>query len=140
MDNGLGVLGIARKAGRVEAGEEPTGAAARAGKASALFTASDISGNSLRRARGFAEAGKAPMIELPFSKGEIGAALGRTDTVMFAITDTGLAAAFLKRLAASDPENYSEASALMEKRAETLRLQSRSTAKRTGLGRRRKKI
>ena len=41
MDSVLHLLGIARKAGRVEVGEEPVGAAARAHQAKLILTAAD---------------------------------------------------------------------------------------------------
>ena len=50
MDSVLHLLGIARKAGRVEVGEEPVGAAARAHQAKLILTAADGADNSLRRA------------------------------------------------------------------------------------------
>ena len=48
MDSVLHLLGIARKAGRVEVGEEPVGAAARAHQAKLILTACDGADNSLR--------------------------------------------------------------------------------------------
>ena len=40
MDNALHLIGIARRAGRLEVGEEPVGAAARAGQASSPCSSS----------------------------------------------------------------------------------------------------
>ena len=54
MDNVLHLLGIARKAGRVEVGEEPVGASARARQARLILVASDAADNSARRAAHFA--------------------------------------------------------------------------------------
>ena len=45
MDNVLHLLGIARKAGRVEVGEEPVGASARARQARLILVASDAADN-----------------------------------------------------------------------------------------------
>ena len=47
MDNALHLIGIARRAGRLEVGEEPVGAAARAGHARLLVLAADAAGLSL---------------------------------------------------------------------------------------------
>ena len=58
MDSALHLLGIARKAGRVEVGEEPAGAACRARQARVLLVAADAADNSVRRAARFAEAGQ----------------------------------------------------------------------------------
>ena len=56
MPNSLNVLGLARKAGFVEAGEEAAGAACRAGKARVLLVASDASANAQHRAENFTAA------------------------------------------------------------------------------------
>ena len=45
----LSMLGLALKAGRVEAGEEPVGAAARAKKARVIFVAQDAARMTARR-------------------------------------------------------------------------------------------
>ena len=77
MDSVLHLLGIARKAGRVEVGEEPVGAAARAHQAKLILTACDGADNSLRRAAHFAETGKVPCLTTPYTKGGLGSAVGR---------------------------------------------------------------
>ena len=98
MDNVLHLLGIARKAGRVEVGEEPVGASARARQARLILVASDAADNSARRAAHFAQAGKAPWFRVPYTKGELGGTVGRASCAMLALTDVGLAAALLARL------------------------------------------
>ena len=110
MDNVLHLLGIARKAGRVEVGEEPVGASARARQARLILVASDAADNSARRAAHFAQAGKAPWFRVPYTKGELGGTVGRASCAMLALTDVGLAAALLARLAAGAPETYGAAS------------------------------
>ena len=52
MDNTLHLLGIAQKAGRLEVGEEPVGAAARARQARVILLACDAAANTARRAEG----------------------------------------------------------------------------------------
>ena len=47
MDSALHLLGIARKAGRAEVGEEPAGAACRARQARVLLVAADAADNSI---------------------------------------------------------------------------------------------
>ena len=92
MDNVLHLLGIARKAGRVEVGEEPVGASARARQARLILVASDAADNSARRAAHFAQAGKAPWFRVPYTKGELGGTVGRASCAMLALTDvTGAA-------------------------------------------------
>ena len=109
MDSVLHLLGIARKAGRVEVGEEPVGAAARAHQAKLILTACDGADNSLRRAAHFAEIGKVPHLPTPYTKGGLGGAVGRSACTMLALTDVGLAAAIAAKLAQADPEHCSAA-------------------------------
>ena len=49
MNSALHLLGIARKAGRLEIGEEPVAAAVRAGHARLVLVAGDAAENSVRR-------------------------------------------------------------------------------------------
>ena len=118
MDNVLHLLGIARKAGRVEVGEEPVGASARARQARLILVASDAADNSARRAAHFAQARKAPWFRVPYTKGELGGTVGRASCAMLALTDVGLAAALLARLAAGAPETYGAASAELSEKAD----------------------
>ncbi len=111
MDSVLHMVGIANKAGRLEIGEEPVGAAARARQAKLILVASDAAANSVRRAAHFAEAGRVPWTGVPYTKGELGGITGRASCAMLAVTDVGLASALLERLAASDPERYGALSA-----------------------------
>ena len=104
MDSALHLLGIARKAGRAEVGEEPAGAACRARQARVLLLAADAADNSVRRAARFAEAGQVPCLRTPWDKGTLGGAVGRTACAMVALTDAGLAAALVEKLAQADPE------------------------------------
>ncbi|WP_300605590.1 50S ribosomal protein L7 [uncultured Oscillibacter sp.] len=113
-NNVLSLLGLALRGGRLVVGEEPTALAAKAGQARLLLTSSDAAGNTLRRAEHLAEEGHCLHLTLPFSKAELGGALGRGSAAVAALTDTGLAAAVAERLAQADPERYGEAAARME--------------------------
>ena len=57
MEHILSLIGLAKKAGRVEIGEEPVGSAARGKKARVILIAADAADASVRRARSFADAG-----------------------------------------------------------------------------------
>ena len=61
MNKALNYLGLAKKAGLLEIGEENTGAAIRGGKARLVLLASDASDNAGRRAEGFLHGKKTPM-------------------------------------------------------------------------------
>jgi len=110
----LSLLGLALRGGRLAVGEEPAALAARAGQARLIVLASDAAGNTLRRAEHLAGEGHCLWLTLPFTKAELGGALGRGSAAVAALTDTGLAAAVTERLALLDPERYGEAAARMD--------------------------
>ena len=112
----LHLLGLARKGGRVEVGEEPVSAIARSGHARVILVASDAAENSLRRAQSFAENSKTPFMHTPFTKEEMGHAVGRSTCAMLALTDFGLAAAIGNKLAQQNPEQYAEVAALLSQK------------------------
>ena len=128
MDSALRLLGIARKAGRVEVGEEPAGAACRARQARLLLVAADAADNSVRRAAHFAEAGKVPWLKVPWDKGTMGGAVGRSACAMLALTDAGLAAALAEKLAQAHPEAAAAAEELSGKAARALQRQKEQRA------------
>lgn len=117
-DAALHLLGLARKAGRIEVGEEPVGAVCRARKAKLLILAHDAADNTVRRAEHFAQAGNTLCVRTPFTKEQMGGAVGRGSCAMAALTDAGLAASLLKKLAAADPEKYGEAAASLDTKAQ----------------------
>ena len=94
----LGFLGLAKKAGRVEFGDEGVSIAARAGKAKLIVTASDAGRSTLTRAENAGKTGKCPLAAVPFTKEELGAALGRDTVGVLALTDIGFAHAFTEKL------------------------------------------
>ena len=118
LDNTLHLLGIAQKAGRLEVGEEPVGAAARARQARVILLACDAAANTARRAGHFGEAGNVLWLTVPYTKSELGGAVGRASCAMLALTDAGLAASLVKKLAAADPERYGPAYEQLGKKAE----------------------
>lgn len=121
MDKARNYLSLARKAGRIELGEEPVGAAARAQKARLVVVASDAGDHTWRRAKSFVSGTDQPCIRVPFTKDELGQAVGRTSLALAALTDPALALAFLKALNA--PEKYADTLQSLEVR--TKRVQSR---------------
>lgn len=102
----LGMAGMALRAGRLEAGEEASGDACQYKKCRLLLVARDAGEGTRRRAGSFAEKGSCLLAEMPCSKEELGAALGRKSCAVAAVTDLGLAQAIAERLAAEDPEKY----------------------------------
>ena len=104
MDKSLNYLALARKAGRVELGEEPVGAAARAGKAYLIVVAADAGDHSWRRAKSYAAGTDQQCIRLSATKDELGQVIGRTSLAVAAFTDVSLALAFVKALEKSMPD------------------------------------
>lgn len=113
----LHLIGLAKKAGRLEIGEEPVGAVCRARQAKLILVAGDAASNTFRRAAHFGEAGNVLWLSLPNTKDEIGFTLGRSSVAMLALTDIGFAASLVKKLSAADPEKYAAAAAALDTKA-----------------------
>ena len=121
MDKALNYMALARKAGRIELGEEPVGAAARAQHARLVVVASDASDHTWRSAKSFVAGTGQECVKVPFDKDQLGLSVGRTSLAIAAFTDPALALAFLKAL--GDPEKYKEALENLDRR--TRRVQQR---------------
>ena len=121
MANALNYMALARKAGRIELGEEPVGAAARAQHARLVVVASDASDHTRRRAKSFVAGTQQQCVTVPFTKDQMGQAIGRSSLAIAAFTDPALALAFLKALGQDD--RYQEAIESLDKR--TKRVQQR---------------
>lgn len=117
MDKALNYMALARKAGRIELGEEPVGAAARAVKAWLVVVASDASDHTWRRAKSFVAGTNQQCIRLPFTKDEMGFAIGRTSLAIAAFTDPAMALAFVKALNGE----HAEVQAALEERTKRIR-------------------
>lgn len=98
MDKALNYLALARKAGFAELGEEPVGGAARAGKAYVILVAKDASDHTWRRSLSFAAGTQQQCVRLPYTKDEMGFAIGRTSLAVAAVTDVALALALVSSL------------------------------------------
>ena len=119
MDKALNYLSLARKAGRIELGEEPVGAVARAKKARLVLVASDAGDHSWRRAKSFVAGTEQICLKVPFTKDQLGEAIGRTSLAMAAFTDPAMALAFVKAL--GDPEKHKEALESLDRRTKRIR-------------------
>ena len=115
MDKALNYLSLARKAGKLELGEEPVGAAARAQHARLVVVASDASDHTWRRAKSFVAGTSQECVRLSYTKDDLGAAIGRQELAVAALTDPAMALAFLKAL--PDPERHTEAIQNLDKRS-----------------------
>ena len=119
MDRALNYMALARKAGRIELGEEPVGGAARAGKACLVVVAMDAGDHTWRRAKSFVAGTNQVAVKIPFTKDDIGMAIGRTSLAIAAFTDPAMALAFLKAL--PQQEKYSQELEALESRTQRVR-------------------
>ena len=111
MDKAMNYLSLARKGGLAELGEEPVGAAARAGKAYLILVAEDASDHTWRRAQSYAAGTDQRGVRIPATKDRMGQAIGRQALSIAAITDSSLALALIKAL--PEPEKYGKAAAVL---------------------------
>ena len=118
MHKALNYMSLARKAGRIELGEEPVGAAARAQKARLVVVASDASDHTWRRSKSFVAGTNQQCIRVAFTKDELGQAIGRASLAVAAFTDPALALAFVQALA--DPR-YDEVITHLQDRTNRVR-------------------
>ena len=116
MDKALNYLAIARKAGLAELGEEPVGAVTRAGKGYLVLVASAASDHTWRRAKSFVAGTEQQCVRLPYSKDEMGMAVGRSSLAIAAVTDAALALALVKSL----PDGDAAAEEALSRRTEKL--------------------
>ena len=113
----LHLLGLAKKAGKLEIGEEPVGAVCRSRHARLLLLAKDAAPNTCRRAAHFGEAGNVLWLQLPHTKDELGFLLGRKSCAMVAVTDFGIAGAIGEKLALLD-QRYAPAAEQLRSKAD----------------------
>ena len=123
MERILSMIGLAKKAGFVEIGEEPVGSAARSKHARVILVAGDAAASSVRRAYSFAQSGSCLCLTIDATKDQLGSALGRTSVAMVAVTDIGFAESIVKKLSAMDEERYGAA-------AEALHIKAKRAAER----------
>ena len=91
-DRALGLLGLGKRAGTVQAGEMPV---------RLLAVSCDAGEHTIRSAKNWS---KAPLLPLPWSKQELGTALGMRTCALLAVTDAGLALAFAEKLSGDHSE------------------------------------
>ena len=114
----LGFLGIAKKAGKIETGEEQVLALLSGKKARLVILAEDAADNVTRRIeRFFGDAG-AVIVRVPYTKAQLGGITGRSVCAVAALTDIGFAAGFAEKLNAEFPERYTEALERLKVKAE----------------------
>ena len=129
----LNLLGMMRRANAITIGEDKAAEIVRAGKAKLLLLASDVSENAARKAENLANGRNVQLLSLPFSREELGAALGLGGCSIAAVTDLGFASAWMKLLAAQWPEQFADAAKAVEDRREkAVRRKNQKGSKREG--------
>ena len=113
----LHLLGLARKAGRLEIGEEPVGAVCRARQARLVLLASDAAANTNRRAAHFGEAGNVLWLELPYPKRSWASTWAGAPAPCWPYR-RGLCRGGDRKLAARDPERYGPAAQQLRQKAD----------------------
>ena len=101
----LRLLGLAKRAGRTELGEDGVSGAE----------------NSIRRARNVTASSHAEVLSVPFTKEELGAACGRGSCAMLAITESGLAASAVQKLAVCCPGVYDDSVQRLQEKDKRIR-------------------
>ena len=99
-DKVLGLLGIARKAGKLQTGEETVGAMLAEKRARLTVLSSDAGEAVTRKVRSLAEGSRQKILKIPYDKLTLGASLGRPSVSVAAFTDVSMALAFVKALPA----------------------------------------
>lgn len=123
MDKALNYLALGRKGRMIELGEEPVGAAARANHARLVLVASDAADHTWRRAKSFVAGTQQQCLRLPYTKDEMGMAVGRTSLAIAAFTDAALALAFVRAL--GEPEKHRQVLEALEEKSDRIRQRQR---------------
>ena len=139
MDKALSLLALARKGGIAELGEEPVGGAARGGKAYVIPVAKDASDHTWRRAKSFAAGTEQQCVRLPWTKDQLGAAIGRDTLAIAAITDVQMALALVAALP-QEESNKPALEVLTAKAAKARQRQQEAKAHRRNLRRGKKHV
>jgi ribosomal protein L7Ae-like RNA K-turn-binding protein len=103
------MLSIARKAGKLQTGEETVGVMLAEKHARLTVLAQDAGAAVARKIRGLAEGTRQRVLEIPYDKLTLGTALGRPSVSVAAFTDVSMALAFVRTLpAGAVPEELLE--------------------------------
>lgn len=132
QDSACGLLGLALRASRLAVGDEPVHDLLGAGKARAVFLASDAGAGIVKKIVRRAQETGVPVLTMPETKAELGGALGRASCAVCATGDIGFAASAAKKLAGLSEANAAAAEALGQKN--TRIMARRAKPKKQGAG------
>ena len=100
QDKAIGLLGLARKAGKLQTGEETVGSLLLQNRARLTVLASDAGTAVSRKMRALADGTRQRVLEIPYDKLTLGAALGKQSVSVAAFADVSMALAFVNALPA----------------------------------------
>ena len=129
MGKGLGLVGLAYKAGKLVAGDTEVSELVFEKRARLICTACDASERLVDRAQHMPDRCNGLYVALPYTQGELGRALGRETCSIIAFSDPGLSWAFANKLAEIDHERYnvlSEALAGRKDRADRRKVKKKT--------------
>ena len=124
-DKAIGLLGLARKAGKLQTGEETVGALLTEKHARLTLLADDAGDAVCRKVRSLAAGSRQRILAVPYDKLTLGAALGRPVVSVAAFTDVSMALAFVKAL----PEETAPAELLDDLERRVARVQAKRKKK-----------
>jgi len=131
MSRALNYIGIARMSGNIELGEDNAKALIKQGRARLLLLASDASDGVRKRVEGYLYGFHAPLVELPYTKEEIGDAVGRAACAVAAVRDLGLAKSLADALAEEYGAKYTGAAEALRDKQEQIALRRMTRPKKT---------
>lgn len=111
----LGLIGLARRAGKLSVGEALTAETVAAGRARAIFLAQDAGEATKRKV--MRHDARVPVFQVPCDKQTLGKAVGFAGCAVCAMHDVGMAEAAAKKLSEISPENAQAARRVSEKKS-----------------------
>ena len=120
MADALRMISIARKAGKAQVGEEPVLAAIDSRKARFVLLAADAAENTADRFTHALSRTHIAYAVVPYTRDELGAALGRASCAVCAVCDLGLSEAIAQALAQADSEKYGSCARALRETSERI--------------------
>ena len=130
MSEPLGFLGLAKRAGKLAAGEDAVETALQTGKVRLLILASDAGDKTVRRIE-FRSGGKLPILYLKSDKQALGQALGWGSCAAAAMTDLKMSIALAEKRVQAEKTHRPVLEALTEKQEKIARRKAKKPGKRS---------
>lgn len=136
LDPLLGMFGLARRSGTLTYGDDAVASLCKEKKARCVFVAADAGTSTRKKAASYVmganrttknSGGSIPLVILPHDKETLGAAIGQGLCALCAISDIGMAAAIVRKLAereTTDPaqaQQWQEQAQLLQLKAQRIR-------------------